>query len=238
MKPYTFANFQVGKTNELAFTAAKAVVEEPALLHNPLFLYGRPGLGKTHLLKAIEAGVKAANPQAKTQYVKCCKLIESLRKARKSHSADSFPRTFQSTELLLIDDVHVLYGKMDTEGRICDVISLCVNAGHQVVVSSAASPVRTDAFEWLTRNTFARGLVADIRRPDAELTGKIALQTAALTGLQLSDSQVDLITRLDFENVRLIEDLVNWIAANAAPGPVATSNLITDALEFMRIYCR
>ena len=86
MKEYDFAAFQVGMANKYAFIAAKAVAENLAGSYNPLFIYGRSGLGKTHLLRAIETYVKTANPQANTLYTKCANLVESLVKAEKSKS--------------------------------------------------------------------------------------------------------------------------------------------------------
>ncbi|MBR6209511.1 MAG: ATP-binding protein [Oscillospiraceae bacterium] len=238
MNDYSFATFQVGTANKFAFMVAKAVAENPAGLYNPLFIYGCSGLGKTHLLRAIEAYMKTANPQAITRYSKCATLIESLVKAEKSKSTESFVRSFQSIDLLLIDDMHVLLGKMATQGKISEIIELCVNAGHQVVMSSTEDPGGTPSIHWSMHNTFDKGLYADVQRPDAELTRKIVIQKSRLAGLELSDSQVDLISRLDFDNIRLIEGLINWIAANAAPGPVVSSSLIAEALEYMRIYCR
>ena len=222
MNEYSFATFQEGKANRFAFMAAKAVAENLAESHNPLYIYGRSGLGKTHLLKAIETYVKTSNPQAITFYAKCGTLIESLAKAEKSKSKGSFVGSFQSIDLLLIDDMHVLSGKMATQGKICEIIELCVNAGNQVVLSSTESPGELPAIDWSMRHTFDKGLYADIQRPDAELTKKIVIQKAKLAGLELSDSQTDLIARLDFDNIRLIEGLINWIAANAAPGPVVS----------------
>ncbi|MBQ3481384.1 MAG: ATP-binding protein [Oscillospiraceae bacterium] len=238
MNEYDFATFQVGKANKLAFMAAEAVAESLAGLYNPLFIYGRSGLGKTHLLKAIETYVKAANPHAITLYSKCAALVESLVKAQKNKSADSFMRSFQSIDLLLLDDMHVLLGKMATQSKIREIIELCVNSGHQVVLSSTEEPVGSPVIDWSMRHTFDKGLYADIQRPDAELIKKVVIQKSKHAGLDLSDSQVDLIARLDFDNIRLIEGLINWIAANAASGPVVSSSLINDALEYMRIYCR
>lgn len=238
MNEYSFATFQVGTSNKSAFMAAKGVAENLAGLYNPLFIYGRSGLGKTHLLKAIETYVKTANPQAKTLYTKCATLVESLVKAKKSKSTDSFLCSLQSIDLLLVDDMHVLFGKMETQGKIHEIIKSCVYAGHQVVLSSTEDPGWPPVIEWSTHNTFGKGLYTYIYRPDADLTKKIVIQKANLAGLQLADSQVDLIVRLDFNNIRLIEGLISWVAANAAPGSVVSSSLINDALEYMRIYCR
>ena len=238
MNEYSFATFQEGKANRFAFMAAKAVAENLAESYNPLYIYGRSGLGKTHLLKAIETYVKNTNPQTITLYAKCNTLVESLVKAANNKSTDSFVRSFQSIDLLLIDDMHVLLGKMATQRKICEIIELNVNAGHQVVLSSTEDPGESPAIDWSMRHTFDKGLYADIQRPDAELTKKIVIQKAKLAGLELSDIQTDLIARLDFDNIRLIEGLINWIAANAAPGPVVSSDLIRDALEYMRIYCK
>ena len=238
MNEYSFSTFQVGKANKYAFSAAKAVAEKPAGLYNPLFIYGRSGLGKTHLLKAIETSVKTANPQAKTLYTKCATLVESLVKAEKSKSTDSFVHSFQSIDLLLIDDMHILLGKMATQRKICEIVEICVNAGHQVVLSSTEDPGEAPAIDWSMRHSFDKGLYADIQKPDAELTKTIVIHKAKLAGLELSDSQTDLIARLNFDNIRLIEGLINWIAANAAPGPVVSSDLFSDALEYMHIYCK
>ena len=218
MNEYSFATFQEGKANRFAFMAAKTVAENLAGIFNPLFIYGRSGLGKTHL-------------------VKCATLVESLMKAEKNKSTDSFVRSFQSIDLLLIDDMHVLLGKMATQRKISEIIELNINAGHQVVLSSTEDPGGSPAIDWSIRHTFDKGLYADIQRPDAELTKKIVIQKAKFAGLELSDSQIDLIAKLDFDNIRLIEGLINWIAANAAPRPVVSSDLIRDALEYMRIYC-
>ena len=238
MNEYSFATFQVGKANKLAFEAAKTVAENPAGSYNPLFIYGHSGLGKTHLLKAIELYVKNANPQAITFYAKCATFIDSLVKAEKSKSIDSFVRSFRSIDLLLIDDMHVVLGKTATQGKICEIIESCVNTGHQVVLSSTEDPGMSPVIDWSMRHSFDKGLYADIQRPDSELTKMLVVQKAKLAGLELSDNQVELIARLDFDNVRLIEGLINWVAANAAPGPVVSSELMADALAYMRIYCR
>lgn len=214
-KYYTFENFVVGPTNRLAHACAMAIAEEPGRTYNPLFIYGGPGLGKTHLMQAIGHYVSEQQPDMRVAYVSgetfTFHYINSLRE----HSAAEFRRKYRSIDLWLVDDIQFLAGKERTEEEFFHTYNAIHDLGKQVVLTSDRAPKDLELDERLL-SRFEMGMLADISPPDFE-TRVAILQTKATTeNMPLSDEVIIYIARLITRDIRELQGALIKLHAYAS----------------------
>jgi len=170
---YIFANFIVGKNNELAHAAALAVSKNPGKTYNPLFIYGGVGLGKTHLLQAIGQKVMIDNLNSKILYVSCEKFANDFIKSISTNRAERFKEIYRSVDVLLIDDVQFLSGKEGTQEAFFHTFNDLHQANKQVVMTSDRPPKSIPGVENRLVSRFEWGMIADISTPDLETRAAI-----------------------------------------------------------------
>ena len=163
-----FETFVVGASNRLAVTAAKAVAESPGAVYNPLFLYARPGLGKTHLLMAAGHGARAINPRLSVEYLTVDDFVESFNAAIAAGQGEVYRRRFHDVDVLLVDDVQFLAGRREMQAELLRLMDALQAAGHQVLLSSDRAPAEIGSLDERLIRRFAGGLVIDIAAPDYE----------------------------------------------------------------------
>jgi len=165
---YTFENFVVGRSNELAAAAASAIAEAPGKVYNPLFVYGPTGLGKTHLMHAIGHAIFARQAERRIRYLPAEDFTNAYIDAIQHRSMQQFRRQFRELDVLLVDDVHFLRGKDATQEEFFHTFNTLYEAGRQIVVTSDRAPADIPGIEARLVSRFQWGTVVNIDYPDAE----------------------------------------------------------------------
>lgn len=215
---YTFEHFVIGKSNELAAAAAHAVSQAPGRVYNPFFIYGRTGLGKTHLMQAIAHEVLQRLPNIRVTYLSTeqftNEMVSSIQKGRNAE----FRRRFRETDLLLIDDIHFLKGKEGTQDEFFHTFNALYEAGRQIVLTSDRPPAEIGGLEARLVSRFQWGMVADIELPDIEHRIAILQHKAELDHLELTFPRDVLryIAEMVSSSVRELEGSIIKILAYAS----------------------
>lgn len=210
---FTFDNFVVGPSNRFAHSAAIAVSKTPGQVYNPLFLYGPPGVGKTHLLYAIANGIRKENPNANIVYIKGDQFTNELIAAIQNGKNIEFRSKYREADLFLIDDVQFIAGKESTQEEFFHTFNKLYEEHKQIVMTSDRKPSDMLTLEDRLKTRFEWGLLADIQPPDYETRMAILKNKAKNLGLNLSDDVCNYIAINVTNNVRQIEGTVNKILA-------------------------
>jgi len=210
---FTFDRFIVGSANRFAQAAAIAVANNPAKAYNPLFIYGDPGLGKTHLLYAIGHSLKANRPDFRIVYVKGDDFTNELIQAIQTNQNAAFREKYRSTDLLLVDDIQFIAGKEMTQEEFFHTFNTLYESGKQIVLTSDRHPEDMMRLDDRLKSRFEWGLTADIQPPDYETRVAIVKNKAEQLGLILPDRISQYIAENIRSNVRQIEGTVKKIAA-------------------------
>ena len=210
---FTFDNFVVGPSNRMAHSAAIAVSKTPGQVYNPLFLYGPPGVGKTHLLYAIANGIRKQNPNARIVYIKGDQFTNELIDAIKNGKNIEFRSKYRETDLFLIDDIQFIAGKEATQEEFFHTFNKLYEEHKQIVMTSDRKPSDMPTLEDRLRTRFEWGLLASIESPDYETRMAILRNKAKNLGLNLDDDVCNYIAINVTNNVRAIEGTVKKIMA-------------------------
>ena len=210
---FTFDNFVVGPSNRFAHSAAIAVSKTPGQVYNPLFLYGPPGVGKTHLLYAIANGIRKENPNANIVYIKGDQFTNELIAAIQNGKNIEFRSKYREADLFLIDDVQFIAGKESTQEEFFHTFNKLYEEHKQIVMTSERKPSDMLTLEDRLKTRFEWGLLADIQPPDYETRMAILKNKAKNLGLNLSDDVCNYIAINVTNNVRQIEGTVKKILA-------------------------
>ncbi|MCL6628872.1 MAG: chromosomal replication initiator protein DnaA, partial [Armatimonadetes bacterium] len=213
---YSFSNFVVGPSNRMAHAVATAVAEKPGAAYNPFFLYGGPGLGKTHLLQAIGHYVVANHPGMRVAYVSgeafTAQYVTSLRE----HKSEDFRQRFRNVNVLLVDDIQFLTGKERTKEEFFHTFNTLYEANKQIIISSDRPPKEIPTLEDRLRSRFEWGLITDIQPPDLETRIAILRKKAQLENLSIPDDTVAYIADKIQSNIRELEGALIRVIAYAS----------------------
>ncbi|MBP6942452.1 MAG: chromosomal replication initiator protein DnaA [Candidatus Buchananbacteria bacterium] len=212
---YTFANFIVGKNNELAHAASLAVAKNPGTSYNPLFMYGGVGLGKTHLMQAIGHAILENNPSVKVLYVSCEKFTNDYIAAIQSGKASDFEKKYRLIDVLLIDDIQFISGKERTQEAFFYTFNELHQHNKQVVISSDRPPKAIAALEHRLVSRFEWGMIADISAPDLETKMAIIETKAREKNYVLTPDITQYLATVIHNNVRELEGALNRIIAHS-----------------------
>ncbi len=210
---FSFDNFVVGPSNRFAHSAAIAVSKTPGQVYNPLFIYGPPGVGKTHLLYAIANGIRKENPDANIVYIKGDQFTNELIDAIKNGKNIEFRSKYREADLFLVDDIQFIAGKESTQEEFFHTFNKLYEEHKQIVLTSDRKPDDMLTLEERLRSRFLWGLTADINPPDYETRMAILKNKAKQLGLQLDDDVCNYIAINITSNVRQIEGTVKKILA-------------------------
>ncbi|HEX5388085.1 MAG TPA: DnaA/Hda family protein [Gemmatimonadales bacterium] len=211
-----FDTLIVGAANRLAVTAAKAVAESPGAVYNPLFVYARPGLGKTHLLMAIGHGAGAINPGLSAEYLTLDNFVEPFHAAIAAGRGAEYRRRFLDVDLLLVDDVQFLAGQRETQAELLRIIDAMQTASRQIVLTSDRPPADIEALDERLIRRFAGGLVIDIAAPDYETRVAILRRKADERRVPFGPGVLEAVARLEIDNVRELVGALNRLIAHQA----------------------
>ena len=211
---FSFDSFVVGNSNRFAHGAAIAVTNNPGQVYNPLFIYGPPGVGKTHLLYAIANGIRKQNPSANVVYIKGDQFTNELISAIQSGKNVEFRNKYREADLFLIDDIQFIAGREGTQEEFFHTFNTLHENHKQIVMTSDRKPSDMLTLEDRLRSRFEWGLVADIQTPDYETRMAIIKNKAASLGIELSDEVCNYIAVNVPNTVRQIEGTVKKIRAH------------------------
>jgi len=214
---YTFANFVVGPSNQLAHAAAIAAAGGGGPRHNPLFLCGGTGLGKTHLVHAVAHRVRSERPQAKIVYISAEKFVnEFVQALQEGKMAEFRSRYREKCDLLLVDDIQFLASKTQTQEEFFHAFNALHQADKQIIVTSDKYPQQLERMEERLISRFTWGLVADIQGPELETRVAILRKKAIAEGIELAPEVVLLLAQAVRSNVRELEGALIRLAAKSS----------------------
>ncbi|MFJ6134135.1 chromosomal replication initiator protein DnaA [Janibacter terrae] len=213
---YTFDTFVIGSSNRFANAAAVAVAEAPAKAYNPLFIYGQSGLGKTHLLHAIGHYARSLYPHVKVRYVNSEEFTNDFINSIRDDKAANFQRRYRDVDVLLIDDIQFLQGKMQTQEEFFHTFNTLHNANKQVVITSDVAPKLLSGFEERMRSRFEWGLLTDVQPPDLETRIAILRKKAIQEKLSVPADVLEFIASRISTNIRELEGALIRVTAFAS----------------------
>lgn len=209
---YTFSNFIVGSSNDLAYTACQAVAANPGVKYNPLFLYGGVGLGKTHLMQAVGNQIVATQPDARVLYITSetfvQEFIDSIRFKKKG-----FSDKYRNVDVLIVDDMQFIANREKTQEEFFHTFNALHQNNKQIIISSDKPPKSIPTLTERLRSRFEWGMAIDIQMPDFETRCAIVETKASLSGATLSRDTIEYLAGNIKTNIRELEGALNQLLA-------------------------
>lgn len=213
----TFENFVTGSSNQFAYTAALAVAESPGEAYNPLYIYGGPGLGKTHLMHSIGNYIINQDPSKNILYVTSEQFVnEVIDSIRRSNNSDSMPKLrekYRSVDVLMIDDIQFMLGKDSTQSEFFYTFNTLFDAQKQIIISSDRPPKEMEILEERIKSRFEMGLMTDVGIPDYETRMAILLKKMENEHINIKEEVLIYIAENVKSNVRELEGALIKIKA-------------------------
>ena len=210
---YTFDSFVVGKSNQFAHAVCQAVTKNPGKVHNPVFIYGGVGLGKTHLIQAIGHAIIKSDPKAKIAYLSSEAFTNEFIDSLKDRKAEAFRAKYRKIDLLLIDDVQFFAKKEQTQEEFFHTFNELFQQNKQIVLTSDTSPDKIPDIEERLSSRFASGIVVDIQPPDLEMRTAILKNCAEKSRVSIPDDVVMYLAQGVTSNIRALEGAFNSVLA-------------------------
>ncbi len=231
---YTFDTFVIGSSNRFAHAAAVAVAEQPAHAYNPLFIYGGSGLGKTHLLHAIGHYARTLYKGTRVRYISSEEFTNEFINSIRDDKAASFQRRYREVDVLLVDDIQFLSGKVQTQEEFFHTFNTLHNANKQIVVTSDLPPKQLPDFEERMRSRFEWGLITDVQPPDLETRIAILRKKTIQERLVAPPDVLEYIASKISTNIRELEGALIRVTAfaslNRQPVDLAVTEIVLKDL--------
>ena len=215
-----FENFLLGKSNKLAFEAAKKVSEQIAH-YNPLYIYGGVGMGKTHLLNAIGLSLKEKN---KVMFISAERFMYQFVKSIKSNDMVKFKEYFRNTDIFLIDDIQFMNGKEAMQEEFFHTFNVLLEKGSQIIVSADRPPNKLTRIQERIKSRFSGGLVVDIQNADFELRYNIIKSKNEDLGIH------------DPNNIKISDEIIKFISTEVNTSIRELVGAFNRIVSFSRIY--
>ena len=227
---YTFDNFVVGSSNELAYAACAAVAKHPGSKYNPLFLYGGVGLGKTHLMQAVGNEIRRHDDSKRVEYVTSEGFTNEFLSSLARKRVDAFAGKYRKIDVLIVDDIQFIANKERTVEEFFHTFNTLHQANKQIIISSDKPPQAIAGLEERLKSRFASGMMADISAPDLETRSAILQRKAQVQGQILPLEVVDLLARSFNSNIRELEGALTKLLAHCELYNVEPSLAAAQAL--------
>ena len=233
---YTFDNFIVGPSNNLAYAAAKAVSQKQHEKYNPLFIYGDSGLGKTHLLSAIQNEMTKNYPGINIIYISAETFTNEFLHSITANKTELFDEKYRNADALLIDDIQFIAGKEQTEEKFFHIFNELYKLNKAIVLTSDRPAKEIKSISDRLKTRFSSGLAADVRAPEYETRLAIIQRKADLLNFKIPDDVVDFIATKLKSNIRQIEGVVTkmnalYMVSQILPTIVVAQNVIKDIVS-------
>lgn len=213
---FTFENFVAGKSNQLAFAACRQVAENlGGSNHNPLFIYGHTGLGKTHLMHSVGNAVLRNNPNARILYMTSERFVGDFVTALQRGLMTEFKRLYRSLDVLLIDDIQFFAGKASSQEEFFHTFNTLLEGSRQVILTSDKFPREINDLDQRLKSRFAWGLTLQVEPPELETRVAILMKKAEHNGFPLPQNCAFFIGQHVQANVRELEGALNKVIATA-----------------------
>ena len=233
---YTFENFIVGNSNKFAHAACVAIAANPATNYNPLFIYGPSGIGKTHLMSAVVNEIKKKNPMASVVYINSEDFTNELIESLSKQQMDKFREKYRKCDILLIDDVQFIAGKVSTQEEFFHTFNALYDSHKQIILSSDRPPRDISHLEDRLKSRFEWGLIADIQAPDLELRIAIIKKKAEQVNIEIPNDVLTLLAENLRSNIRQIEGAIKKLSAlSFLSGKKISLELAKDCLSELLI---
>lgn len=233
---YTFDNFIVGPSNNLAFAAAKAVSQKQHEKYNPLFIYGDSGLGKTHLLSAIQNEMIKKYPGINIIYISAETFTNEFLHSITANNTEMFDEKYRNADALLIDDIQFIAGKEQTEEKFFHIFNELYKLNKAIVLTSDRPAKEIKSISDRLKTRFSSGLAADVRAPEYETRLAIIQRKAEILNFKIPEDVVDFIATKLKSNIRQIEGVVTkmnalYMVSQIKPSIVVAQNVIKDIVS-------
>ncbi|HZO90618.1 MAG TPA: chromosomal replication initiator protein DnaA [Chthonomonadaceae bacterium] len=210
---YVFGNFVVGRSNRLAHAGAMAVASRPGSVYNPLFLYGGPGLGKTHLLQGIAHALRQSHPHLRVAYVSGEYFAQHYIASLREHATEDFRRSYREVDVWLVDDIQFIAGKEHTKEEFFYTFNSLYQSNKQIVIASDRSPRELNTMDERLRSRFQSGLIADIGAPELETRIAILERCRQRENAAVPDDVLIYIASAIQSNIRALEGALTKLLA-------------------------
>lgn len=208
---YVFENFVIGPFNELAHAASQAIVKQPGVVYNPLFIYGNTGHGKTHLTQAIGNQIKQLYKDKKIYYMTSEQYTDEYVRAVQTNKVSSFKDKYRKYDVLIIDDVQFLAKKEKTQEELFHLFNILYENNKQIIFSSDKHPNFIPNLEDRLKSRFNQGMIVDIPRPDMEARIAIIQNKIDAHNLELDSEVIAYLAEHIETNIRELEGVLNTI---------------------------
>lgn len=208
---YTFGNFVVGSSNELAYTVAQAIAKEPGQRFNPLFIYGGVGLGKTHLMQAVANAILESHPEKNVVYTSTQTYINDFLDSIRNKATSNFTETYNNADVLVIDDIQFIAGKDKTMEEFFHTFNILHQNNKQIILSADQPPRSIPTLPDRLRSRFEWGMTVDVQSPDFETRCAIIQSKAKAQDVELDYESVEFIASNIKNNIRELEGAINQI---------------------------
>jgi len=233
---YTFNNFVVGSANKFCHAASVAVAQAPGKTYNPLFIYGGVGLGKTHLMQAIGHFINEKNKSLHVSYVSSEKFTNQLIESIQNRTTVKFRNMYRNVDVLLIDDIHFLEGKEQTQEEFFHTFNTLYDNHKQIVLSSDRPPKEIPGLEERLVSRFEWGLIADLQPPDLETRIAIVRKKAEISNFHLPDEIATFLANRIKSNIRKLEGAIIRVVSYASlTGSKLTIEIAEEVLHDLLI---
>jgi chromosomal replication initiator protein len=229
---FTFDNFVVGKSNQLAKAAAQQTGENPGKAYNPLFIYGGVGLGKTHLMQAVGHAILARDPGARVAYVHSERFVSDMVTALKHNTMNDFKAAYRTLDALLIDDIQFFAGKDRSQEEFFHTFNALLEGQKQIILTCDRYPKEVNGLEERLKSRFGWGLTVAVEPPDIETCAAILIRKADDSGARLPEDVAFYIAKSIRSNVRELEGALRRVLANARlTGTALSIDFVRESLR-------